>query len=143
MLSNAFKGRLHAVIQMAHERGVDLVCEVNPSANWVSFQFDGVDSHAVTMRLDEVMALSTVALLAKVFRGLGITVEPVSSALPEFMGRFRTGPEALDNKLFRPHEIAMLKLLAWECETGRRDPYGEGPGTRDLAKFVASQTDCL
>lgn len=143
MLSNAFKGRLHALIQMAHERGVDLVCEVNPSANWVSFQFDGVDSRAVTMRLDEVMALSTVALLTKVFQGLGVSTGSVSGALGEPLGRSRTRPVTLDDKLFRSHEVSMLRLLVWELETGRRDPHGEGSRTRDVAKFVASQTDRL
>lgn len=143
MLSHAFKGRLHAVIQMAHEQGVDLVCEVNPSANWVSFQCDGVDARAVSMRLDEVMALSTVALLAKVFQGLGISSRPVADVWRDPVGRSRNGRTALDDNLFRCHEISMLKLLAWECETGRRDPHGEGSRTRDVAKFVASQTQRL
>lgn len=143
MLSDTFKGRLHAVIQMAHERGVDLVCEVNPSANWVSFHFDGVDSCTASMRLDEVMALSTVQLLAKVVHGLGISggsATPIRSEPPR---RFYAGPGVLDVSVFHSHEISMLKLLAWECETGRCDPCGAGDGTRDVAKFLASQSKRL
>ena len=145
MLSHAFKGRLHAVIQMAHEQGVDLVCEVNPSANWVSFHFDtdGVDARAVTMRLDEVMALSTVDLLARVFQGLGIFTRPVSPVEREPDRPSPAERGVLDETVFRRHEISMLKLLAWECETGRRDPHGEGAGTRDVSKFLASQSDWL
>lgn len=143
MLSHAFKGRLHAVIQMAHEQGVDLVCEVNPSANWVSFHFDGADSHAASMRLDEVMALSTVELLARVFQGLGVATGPASPLMNELTWGSHTGPEVFDEKVFRPHEISMLTLLAWEYETGRREPHGEGPGVRDVAKFLESQTDGL
>jgi hypothetical protein len=144
MLSRGYRARLHSVIQLAQEHGVDLVCEVNPSANWVSFQFDGIDATSVALRLDEAMALSTTELLSHVYQGLGVPIDPATTDVSEGSSPRPQAPiNELDPKVFRRHEISLLEILAWELEQGRRNPHGQGAGARNVGKFVASETSRL
>jgi hypothetical protein len=146
------KDSVTAIIRAAQKAGVLLAAHGDFHTSQVCFHLysahgfpTGTYGVSVYLPTQDLLLLSTEESLERIFTGLGIPItlalppatspnsrpwalpapsDPGAGSLPE--------PGILDESLFRPHEVALLKLLAWEVEQGRRD----FRGVEDTASWI-------
>jgi hypothetical protein len=125
--------RVLDIIPVAQEAGVYLAVHSDRGSSRFGFHLysvhglqTGVYGIPIYLRADDLLSLSTGEALERIFQGLGIPAERALcvTALPAVSVYALPAPDAPVEVLFRPHELALLKLLAWEVAQGRRDPHG-------------------
>ncbi len=127
------KLRVLDIIRVAQEAGVYLAVHSDCGASRFGFHLysvhglqTGIFGIPIYLRADDLLVLSTGEALERIFEALGIPAERALcvTALPTTSTCTLPAPDAPVEVLFRPHELALLKLLAWEVAQGRRDPHG-------------------
>lgn len=127
------KLRVLDIIQVAQEAGIYLAVHSDCGASRFGFHLysvhglqTGMYGIPIYLQADDLLALSTGEALERIFHGLGIPAEPALRypALPASSTCALPALNAPEEVQFRPHEMALLKLLAWEVAQGRRDPHG-------------------
>lgn len=132
-MQSALKLRVLDIIRVAQEAGVYLAVHSDCGASRFGFHLysvhglkNGIYGIPIYLRADDLLSLSTGEALGRIFQGLGIPAERALcvTALPAANAYVLPAPDVPAEVLFRPHELALLKLLAWEVAQGRRDPHG-------------------
>ena len=127
------KLRVLDIIRVAQEAGVYLAVHSDRGTSRFGFHLysvhgfqTGLYGIPIYLHADDLLSLTTSEALERIFRGLGIPVEPAPRflALPASNACVLPALDAPEEVHFRPHEMALLKLLAWEVAQGRRDPHG-------------------
>ncbi len=132
-MQSVLKLRVLDIIRVAQEAGVYLAVHSDCGASRFGFHLysvhglqTGIYGIPIYLRADDLLSLTTGEALEQIFQGLGIPAERALciTALPASNACVLPAPDAPAEVLFRPHELALLKLLAWEVAQGRRDPHG-------------------
>jgi hypothetical protein len=144
MVQSQLKLSIMAIIRAAQEAGVLLAAHGDCHTSRIGFHLysthgfsRGAYGVSVYLHTQDLLLLSTEESLERIFSGLGIlttlSLPPTTSSnpgpwalpVPSDPGTCSLpDPGMLDVTLFRPYEVALLKLLAWEVEQGRRDAHG-------------------
>lgn len=132
-MQSVLKLRVLDIIRVAQEAGVYLAVHGDCGAARFGFHLFSVHGLQtgrygipIYLQAEDLLSLSTGEALEQIFQGLGIPAERALriTALPVASICVLPMPDAPVEVLFRPHELALLTLLAWEVAQGRRDPHG-------------------